>query len=366
MIVKVFGWIPRSYVHVAEIASKINSRGLGFELSNIKFDNAISFTVKEFRGYKNLTFSLDNDGLYSLRASIPDENVEKSVSDFYAKAKEFILEKAIKNFHNVTYVQISEGILPINYFTAAVTGREHAVKDYDVLKFSGLRVYLKKTAIYTSDSFMYMSGHFTPQVEGVVDLLAFSVITSHFLFDMMNKMESYHNGTKEVIHLLEHEPNSELINNAYLNLDLVKKDAAESWAKVEQAIDCIVRKESYLENLNAGRTVNELIKGFGIDDNFSKLNADRNYILSLWTLLINHLEYVDTAVEARVNFNNMTSNTANRWLGFINSGFIIAALLTGLLFINSNINAPLTIASILASWLVAYIAVTYFIMRRTS
>ena len=358
MIIKVYAWIPRSYVHIAEVIDKSAKGLIDYKVKESNNHNYISFDVNEFEGYKNLSFVLDSDGLYSLSVKLPEGNPEKSAKDFLVKAKRFLMDRIIKSCHKVTYAQIIEGILPINYSTVVMSSKEHAVTGYNRAKLGSLVFYSKDNDYYMNDSFTYVSGSLTSGVEEALDYRAFGIIMSRFFYEMMNKMESYHNGTKEVIRLLEHEPESNLINNAYLNLDLVKKDASESWAKVEQGIDCFFRKKRMFDCSS-----NSFNKKFGNDVLVERINSDKEYIMSLWTLLINHLEHVDTAVEARVNYTNMNSQRANQWLGAINSGFIMASIILGLFIVNSNLSIQSFIVLVLG-WVGFYELVSFLIMKR--
>ncbi|MFA5406839.1 MAG: hypothetical protein WC307_05800 [Candidatus Nanoarchaeia archaeon] len=365
MIIKVYAWIPRSYVHIAEITEKIKRGVLNDKITSFEDNGLVSFKVKEYEGYKDLSFVLDGDGLYSVSIKLPEVNPEKTAKDFYMKARNFIMNEIIKNFHKVTYTQIIEGVLPINYSTITMMSKEHQLKDYNKKRGGGLIIYSDSDDNYMKDTFTFISGSVNNSVEQTADFYAFTNIISHFFYEMMNKMEQYHNGTKEVIRLLEYEPNSKLINSAYLNLDLVKKDATESWAKVEQAIDCLIRKKNSFDSMRMSAQLKLFASTIGVTNNFIKLSADRDYILSLWTLLINHLEHVDTAVEARINYKSMINNRTNQWLSLINTGFILAAVLIGLFMINSGaLNNIYNFIALIITWVITYEASSYFILKK--
>ncbi len=359
MIVKVYAWIPRSYIHLAEVAGKIK-KGISIKTSNLFYENYVSFNINEYKDYKNISFVLDGDGLYSLSVKLPDKEIRKSSEKFSETAKKLMMD-LLKELHKVTYIQIIDGILPLNYFTAVFSARGKILLPNKKIA-NNLTFYFNKEEAYMKDSFIYVIGKAGKGVEEIIDYYAFTSIMSHFFYDMMNTMEEYHNGTKEVIRLLEFEPDSKKINNAYLNLDLVKKDASESWAKIQQSIDCLYRKKKAFDSLKKNRIIDAL----GMRENFRKLEADKDYALSLWELLLNHLEYVDTAVEARVNYKNSVANTSSRWLRSINSGFILATILLGLFISNSGINSTCNLALIISSWLIIYEVINYLVMKKNS
>jgi len=367
MIIKLYAWIPRSHVHVVEIVNKVkNLEKSDIKIENLEYDDYVSFNIKSFEEYKNISFVLDSDGLYSLSVKLPEGNADKKASKFYEKARRLMME-IIKKCHKVTYSQIIEGILPINYSTIILSRREYPAKGLEKIKASGLTIYTDKKTSYSKDITSYVSGSVSSNVESICDYLAFTNIMGHFFYEMMNKMEEYHQGTKEVIRLLEFEPKSKLINNAYLNLDLVKKDAAESWAKVEQGIDSLFRKRKSFEETSFPSKLKNFINKLGLNNNFKRLNADKDYISSLWTLLINHLDYVDTAVEARVNYKSMKAYKANQWLGIINSGFILGAIMIALFMLGTGqITSIGNFIIIVISWIVAYEFVNYLVMKRNS
>ncbi len=360
MIIKVYAWIPRSYVHLAEIADKAR-KGLSINISRIEYKDYVSFTINNFEEYKNISFVADGDGLYSVSIKLPDNNPEIKAKEFYNTAKKLIMNKLIKELHKVTYTQIIEGILPITFNTVIFNNKNKEIKGFIKKKAGNLTIYLKEEEGYMKDNFIFINGKPNKNNEIIMDYYAFTNNLSRFFYEMMNKMEEYHNGTKEVIRLLEYEPNNKKINNAYLNLDLVKKDASESWAKVEQAIDCLIRKNKEFNSIKN----NTLINTLGINNKFIKLEADKNYILSLWSLLINHLEYVDTAVEARVNFKNIESNNNNKWLGIINTAFILSTILIGLFITNTGkLNNVYTLTIVIVIWIIIYETISYLITKR--
>lgn len=363
MIIKVYAWIPRSHVHIAEIVNKIMKEG---GVSNLEYDNDLRFTIKKHKEYKDIEFKLDGDGLYSLSINFKEGAVEEPAHDFYQEAKNLLMD-LIKKYHRVTYTQIIEGILPINYSTIVLSKKHHPVNDYEKVKTGRLTVYSNKKRAYVGDTFTYISGQVNEKIELISDYLAFTNIASHFFFEMMNKMEQYHNGTKEVIRVLEYEPNNKLISNAYLNLDLVKKDAAESWAKIKQGIDSLNRKRESFSKEKFSSTRSSLVKALNIKKNFNKLEADRDYLSTLWTLLINHLNYVDTAVEARVNFTNMSAYLKNQWLNIINSGFVLGAIIMALFMIGTGqLNNIYIFILLVVTWVITYEVINYFVLRKNN
>ncbi|MBD3312683.1 hypothetical protein GF352_04495 [archaeon] len=363
MIIKVYAWIPRSHVHLAEIVNKIK-KGAGEH--NLEYGSDLRFTIKKYKGYKDIQFKLDGDGLYSLSINVKEGPVEEPAHKFYNEAKNLFMD-LIKKYHRVTHTQIIEGILPINYSTIVLSKKHHPVKDYEKIKAGRYTIYSNKKQAYVNDTFTYISGYKRKDVESICDYLAFTNIASHFFFEMMNKMEQYHNGTKEVIRVLEYEPNNKLINNAYLNLDLVKKDAAESWTKIKQGIDSLDRKEKIFSSNRFTSTMSSLVKGLGVKESFQKLGADKDYLSTLWTLLINHLNYVDTAVEARVNFTNMSVFRNNQWLSIINSGFVLGAIIMALFMIGTGqLNNLYSFVLLVVAWIITYEVINYFVLKRNN
>lgn len=364
MIVKVYSWLPRSHVHIAEVLSKIESGISDFEVSDVKYNENLSFIIKSFSNYKNLEFSLDGEGLYCLSAKLPEVNIDSEVREFYEFAKKFIKEEVIKRFHNVTHVQINEGILPINFTTFVLSVKEHPVKGFEHKKSGGFSIYFKQSDFYVRDSFVYLSGKFSVSVFDFINLSAFSNLLSRFMFEMMNKMEEYHHGTKRVIKLLDDNPDSELINNAYIKIDLVKKDASESYAKVVQSLECISRKNKFF--IDCSKRNNSLIHALNIDNNFVRINADKEYVLNLWKLLLNHLTSVDASVKSQVNFRSLKSKRSDYFFGLLNTVFVLAALISSVFLVNSGINGFFELSLLLVFWIIFYLISCYFLIKRIS
>ncbi len=345
MIIKVFSWLPRSFVHVTEVFNKAKVDGL-----NPTFEKGVvSFKINGLG-----LFSLNSDGVYSITTKLPDTNIEERIKGFSLNASRKLFE-LINNFHNVTSKQLSEGIIDANFLTVVLTNKSVKRVNYNSIKFNGLSVLIPTE--YYSDEPIFFVGNYL-RAELLIDYLAFTNLIGRFFYDMMNKMELYHNGTQEVISLLESDPESDLITNAYLNFDLVKKDASESWFKVEQAIDCLYRKKNEFDSLRLASSVKIIADKLAINDRFNKLMADKDYTLSLWNLLVSHLEYVDTAVESRINYQNMVSNRLNKWFSIINAGFIIALL--SLIVSSAN---PVNGVGLIIAWVLSYIISSIIIKR---
>ena len=161
----VFGaWIPRSYLHVYEIKSKIES--LPFKAEKIKLEKGISFEF-EFEGEKFL-FHLDGSGLYTLESKkgVSKENIKV----FGEKSYNLLLEQIISKCHSVTYKQIKDGSVPLSWCIVNVGGGQVLFKDvkpYEVGVVYNVK-YCSKTALY---SFMQL------------------LLFNQFAYSLMDKME---------------------------------------------------------------------------------------------------------------------------------------------------------------------------------
>ncbi len=368
MLIRLYAWIPRSYLHVVEIYESVKKGHVDLKISNLKLNDKVTFTINDYSDYKEIEFSLDDDGLYTLTTKLTGKKVNEEVNKFYNDAKKLLLNKIIRKCHPVTYDQVIERILPLNHSVITLIKKQDykpKEKDYETARIGRLIIHYKKDT-YTHDSFTYVAGIEKEDLLKLLDYKAFIDITGHFYYDMMNKMEDYHSGTKEVIDLLENFPKSPLLTNAYLNLDLVKKDAAESWTKIEQASDSLAKKKEALNKIVMGGRSKAVTSELKIKESFNRVESDEDYVYSLWTLLLNHLEDVDTAVEARINFKRIKKLSINQWLSSIQGGFILASILIGLFVMQTGlINNVYALAAFLIIWIIIYEVSRIILMKRS-
>jgi len=366
MLVRVYAWIPRSYLHVVEIYDAIKKGDIDLNTSDVKINNKVEFLIKSYEEYKEIEFALDQDGLYTITAKLPGKNVQEEVKKFYKDAKRLLKEKIIKKAHPVTYDQINEGILPLNYSTIALLKGVFKPKGYESFKASGLTIYYAKDT-YMKNAKTYVTGSENKELYKILDYKAFLDIIGHFFYDMMNKMEEYHAGTKEVIDLLETKPESRLLENAYLNFDLVKKDATESWTKIEQASNSLAKKEEAFNKIIMGQRSKTITKNLKLKESFERVKGDKEYVFSLWTLLLNHLENVDTAVEARINMKSIKALSVNQWLGAVHGGFTLASIIVGLFVLQTGmINNIFALVVFIVVWILIYEVVRIGLKKKFS
>ncbi len=348
-----YAWIPRSYIHLAEIFKKLDK--IPFKTKETTYtEKRITFKIEEYKGYKNIIFSLNGDGTYKVKGKI---KLNSEIKNFYEISKQIILD-IFRVCHRVTFQQIVEEILPLVFHVVVLSKKDLKIKNLTKYKSGNLILYSNDAQSYFKNTISYICGPYENKEE-IIDIYAFPKLLGRFFYIMMDKMEDYHNNTKKVIEVLETRPKSKEVYNAYLNLDLVKKDAAETWAKIEQAINILYTKKQKI-NFNQ-----KIIKDLHIKDSFERVYVDKDYIITLWQLLINHLEYVDTAVEARVNYNILLSNQSSKWFGLINSGFILGAIITSLFMIaKGTINTITSFIILLIAWVGVYELINYKILKR--
>lgn len=328
-------WIPRSNLHIFEVNRSL--KDMEMEIYDVEFSDGIKFKFKDVDG--PVKFHLDTAGQYSLSKSV--KSMSEALS-FIERGKEIILEGIINKSHHVVYKQINRGSLLICFSSAVMSDvRPRGLKPR---KIAGIDVFYDLDEVYRNDSVIYFSGKITPNVKHVASHMCFLAVCSHFLFRMMDRMEEFYHKADEIVDTLEAKINLEELKKTIFDFDLIKKECGESYSKIKQMKENVDRKS---ESFGSGNKV--------IEEWFTKVESDWSYVLSLWELLMNYLNNIDSAAEARMSYQDAVES--RRIIGFlsIDTASVVAYLILGLFVTNFTGTWGLVlIVLFLVVWLVLY------------
>lgn len=337
-LIVVRSWIPRSFVHVQEVFKNVNEGKLGVPVSNLVIDGSVCFVIDSFEEFNGISFSLDGDGVYSMGIELPDSVVVESSKSFLEACKRLLLEVVIKACHVVTYDQIKSNVLPLNFQVAVYSKAPISWPEgYDAIDSGLVRIYRRKSDEYIKDSFLIVSGTDSIKVDSAVSYYSFCVLASHFLYDMMDKMAEHYKNSEGIVELLRVEDVTLAdLKEAILGLDLLEKDVTEGKAKISQLIHSLGRKESGFKRFTIAGSSKPVLIGLEVPKFFFRLGADKDYLLSLWDLLLGYLMKIDTAVEARMSWQESLESRRVEAFMSVQSASVISALVVGIIFFTTT------------------------------
>lgn len=275
----VFGaWIPRSYLHAREVRNKIENSDL--RVSNVRFGDGVSFQFS--LGKSKVLFRLDGNGLYTLSSA--DGTV--SGKELY----EILLEHIIKTCHSVTYKQIKDGSLPLSWCLVRV-GDKQTVFGEVRAKSKGETYYLKNCSERVVNNFLQL------------------ILFNQFLYSMMDKMEELYHSADGVASMLEKAIELDELRKIVLEMDLIVKDVVESHARLRQARIIFDRFCSSIISKGLTKSDRNVFVKAGFTEFREQSSADFDYITELWQLLIDFLEKIDSAAEARFSYQESLEST---------------------------------------------------------
>jgi len=110
MEVLISTWLPRSYIHLREAFSKLDKTGL--DISDIKFENGLSFVINEIGKKWVGEFIYYPTGLITVKVRMKKS---QDPSILVEAVQKIISEQLIKTWHVVTYKQVKTGVVPLKY-----------------------------------------------------------------------------------------------------------------------------------------------------------------------------------------------------------------------------------------------------------
>jgi hypothetical protein len=328
-------WIPRSHLHVFEIQRSLKKFDL--EISDVKTSEGISFKIKDVDGV--VDFHLDTTGQYSLSKNFKSMG---EALEFIERAKKTIRDSIIRNSHGVTHKQIENGSLPLCFSSAIVS--KTRPENLERKKILGRDVFYDLSETYVNDSIIYVSGDSDKRSDEIVKYICFLAICNRFLFSMMDRMESCYHEADKIVDLLESKISLKELRETIFDFDLIKKESGESYSKIDQMRNNIDAKS---ESFSGGSKV--------IEDWFIAVDADWRYVLTLWELLINYLDNVDSAAEARMTYQETVESRRIEGFLSLETASVIAYLILGIFVSNfTGVWGIVLIAVFLVAWLVLY------------
>ncbi|MFH1403868.1 MAG: hypothetical protein ABIH11_06345 [Candidatus Altiarchaeota archaeon] len=292
-------WIPRSNVHMYETYSGLKKTKL--DVKDISYDRELSFTLPKVRGYENVRFTQDWSGLHSFQVELPDDDVISKSREFMAAMQVALVEDLFKECHTVTYKQVVNDIVPINFHVIIFSGRKPDLEGYSEKKAGSLTFYYDPRGLYDSGTISYVHGQGGREIMDVLMYHAYCEVVCDFILSMQKKMTRLYHEADSAVTQIESATEFKAIRDSILVVDEVLKESAESYGKLKQARSNMGLKRAAFREQHFTGLDQEIVDALDIDYYFKALISDADYAMSLWSdVLIEYIKNVGETFDARL------------------------------------------------------------------
>ncbi|MFH1610700.1 MAG: hypothetical protein ABIA91_02305 [Patescibacteria group bacterium] len=324
-------WIPRSYIHLREAFSKISLTNL--DIKDIKFDENLTFVIKNIFQNVDINFILTPTGIYSLVVELP---ANKNTEDAIKKLKKILLDSLIKNWHTVTYKQIKNETIP--------------------LKFSALYFSVnKKLKLDNKLDKVFAEPYFSKNLS-VYHIYQFAIVLMFVIDDYVLKMSEYYHKADKVVVSLKGEFELSELKRTVFEMDYIEKNTGEIMSRINDAKDCVEREVKVLKNI---KFEDEIVKQLDLFSILKRVEVDLGYVDRLWQQMDIMLDNLDNASNARLSYQETVESRRVEWFLSVEAASVIATLLASV-FISQfvGINAFYLGLIFLVVWMGIYFIMT--------
>jgi hypothetical protein len=298
-LVVAVSWIPRSHVHLHETFDALGKLKLG--ASDVSYGRELSFTLPEVRGFKDVRFTQEWSGLHYFQVGMSDENVVGNARDFMVAMQVALVEDIFKECHTVTYKQVLNDIIPINFHVVVFSNAEPQLEGYVTKAVRDIRVCYDPKSFYNSGTLTYVQGTEDPKYLTVLLYHAYTEVVCDFLLSMQKKMTRLYHEVDSAVKEMESAAEFKTIKDSMVVVDDVLKESAESYGKIRQARANMGFKRAAFREEHFTGVEKDLIDALDVDYYFTALISDADYAIALWSdVLIEYIKNIDATLEARL------------------------------------------------------------------
>jgi len=292
-------WIPRSYGHVYQTFKNIDKAGLN--LQDRVYGKDASFTISNHLGYPPIKFVQDWSGLHYFVVELPEENIQSTAIKFMNDTRSVLLEKIIKACHTVSYNQIKSDIVPLDFHTIVLSGKDMNSITLPKKKVGDLVVYYDPKDFYESNTISFVCGTEDESLFRVLLFHAYTEVACNFISHTQSKIiRLYHEATSN-IEETEKTKDPAKMSDLVVQVEKLMRESSESYGKLKQAKrNFELKNEEYTREKFTQRE-KSTAKALEIDEAFSKLSCDIEYNEVLWSdVLIEYLRNINSILNTRI------------------------------------------------------------------
>ncbi len=306
-------WFPRSYIHLFETYQGVGK--IGVKIEDLKYNTKkLTLTIKGHKNYADIQFTQGWSGLHYFTTELPEENIKQTSMDFMRDMEVLLLEKILKPCHSVTYKQIVNDIMSLDFHVLVMTETDLDVSGH-TLKNIGDKIVLayKPENQYYGGTVTYLIGSEDDELLEVLLYHSYSEIASDFLMNLMKAMIRLYHESDNVVEEMESTKSIKEMREPMKLMDDILKECGERTGKLKHILLNFKLKEQEYYSLKLKPLQKKLAEALELPMEFQKLDSDGQYLLVLWTeILSTRLTNLDNSLDARV----MMHKPAKKWFFF--------------------------------------------------
>ncbi len=292
-------WIPRSYGHVHQTFKNIDKAGL--KLGGRAYGREASFEILDYLGYPHIKFVQDWSGLHYFVVELSEENIQNTAIKFMNDTRSVLLEKIIKSCHTVSYNQIKSDILPLDFHTIVLSGKDLNSITLPKKKVGDLVVYYDPKDFYESNTLSFVCGTEDESLFRVLLFHAYTEVACNFISHTQSKIiRLYHEATSN-IEETEKTKDPTKMSDLVVQVEKLMRESSESYGKLKQAKRNFELKSEEYAKQKFTQQEKSIAEAFEIGEAFRKLSCDIEYNEVLWSdVLIEYLRNINSILNTRI------------------------------------------------------------------
>jgi hypothetical protein len=212
------------------------------------------------------------------------------------------LNEVLKKCHAITFKQIVEDIIPLDFHVVILSKERIDVrKDFIERKAGKLTVAFDPREVYSPGTVSYVFGS---EDEALMDVLlyhAYVEVAADFLMNMMKRMARLYHEADNAVKSVESTEDFKALNDAITRVDEIKKNGGESFGKIKQAHENFNLKLEEYRKTQYDETEKRLAEALEVEKSLKKICVDANYMTIQWEdILMEYLGNIDSTLDARL------------------------------------------------------------------
>jgi len=299
-------------MHVHE--TYVGLKKVSLPITDIDYYKQLSLTITKARGFKDIRFMQEWSGLHSFIIDVPDEGVVEKANEFMTAMQMMLVEDILKNCHTVTYYQIVNDIIPVNFHMIIFSKTPHDIPEHRKKKVGDLTIHYDPKSYYESGTITYVEGTEDPSDMSPYMYHIYQEVVCDFLLAMQKKMIRLYHETDMAIEQIKETKELKKVHEAMNIVDDVLKEAAESYGKIKQArTNMGLKRAAYREERYEGLD-KEVCDALDLEYYFKALISDTDYAISQWSdVLVEYIKNVNEMMDAKLMLFQAESGKKKGW-----------------------------------------------------
>jgi hypothetical protein len=275
---------------------------IGLNISDVKFEDDLSFKIKGYGKYPEIEFTQEWSGLHYFVADVPDDNIQSTAEQFIRDMQLLLLNEIFKTCHTITFKQIASDIIPLDFHVVVLSKNKVQVpSNFIEKKIGNVSVAFDPKEIYSPGTMSYVFG--SEDLEGKSILLyhAYVEVAADFMMNMMRRMIRLYHEADNAVNSVESSKDLDSIRKTMDVIDGITKECSESFGKLIQARNNFRHKLEEFHRAKLGKIEKDLASALEVEKSLVKINLDAEYMHVQWQdVLIEFLKNLDSTLDARV------------------------------------------------------------------